>query len=55
MGFFRSILWTGEEVGIVGAQDYQRDHAANEKEEFNFFIESDIGTFGLINKSLKID
>lgn len=42
----RSILWTGEEVGIVGAADYQRDHAANEKEEFNFFIESDIGTFG---------
>lgn len=41
----RSILWTGEEVGIVGAQDYQQAHAANEKEEFNFFIESDIGTF----------
>ncbi|KAG4067446.1 hypothetical protein HA402_009683 [Bradysia odoriphaga] len=41
----RSILWTGEEVGIVGAEDYQRAHAANEQEEFNFFIESDIGTF----------
>lgn len=35
-------------MGIVGAQDYQRDHAANEIEEFNFFIESDIGTFGSI-------
>lgn len=43
--FLRSILWTGEEVGINGVQDYQHDHAANEKEEFNFFIESDIGTF----------
>ena len=42
---FRAILWTGEEPGLIGAQAYQKEHAANEKEEFDFFFESDIGTF----------
>ncbi|KAJ6625715.1 Carboxypeptidase Q [Pseudolycoriella hygida] len=41
----RAILWTGEEPAVAGAGEYQRGHAATEKEEFNFFIESDIGTF----------
>lgn len=41
----RSILWTAEEQGIVGAQEYMAQHKAREKEEFNFFIESDMGTF----------
>lgn len=41
----RSILWTGEEQGKWGSQAYATEHKANEKEEFNFFIESDIGTF----------
>ena len=41
----RAILWAAEEQGIVGAQNYLQDHKANEKEEFNFFMESDIGTF----------
>lgn len=41
----RSILWTSEEQGLLGAQNYLENHKANEKEEFNFFMESDIGTF----------
>lgn len=41
----RAILWTGEEQGIHGALEYERQHKLNEKNEFNFFIESDGGTF----------
>lgn len=41
----RSILWTSEEQGIIGAQSYMEKHRATEKSEFNFFMESDIGTF----------
>lgn len=41
----RSILWTSEEQGLHGAQQYMNEHKANEQKEFNFFIESDIGTF----------
>ncbi|XP_055841660.1 carboxypeptidase Q-like [Episyrphus balteatus] len=41
----RSVLWTGEEYGYYGAKEYQRTHKENEAEEFNFFIESDTGTF----------
>lgn len=41
----RSILWTAEEQGYVGAEYYRQSHKLNEKEEFNFFIESDMGTF----------
>lgn len=29
----------------MGAGEYEKQHKANEKEEFNFFIESDMGTF----------
>lgn len=38
-------MWTGEEQGIWGGQAYANAHKANEKNEFNFFFESDIGTF----------
>lgn len=41
----RAILWTGEEQGIVGAAEYEKQHKTRETEEFNFFIESDMGTF----------
>lgn len=41
----RSILWTAEEYGYYGAKEYERTHKANEVEEFNFFMESDTGTF----------
>lgn len=41
----RSILWTAEEQGIVGAQSYMSRHSGTEAKEFNFFIESDMGTF----------
>lgn len=41
----RAILWAGDEQGIVGAQEYMKQHQANEEKEFNFFIESDMGTF----------
>lgn len=41
----RAILWTGEEQGIYGANGYMAEHKANEANEFNFFIESDLGTF----------
>lgn len=41
----RAVLWTGEEQGIYGASAYMAQHKTNEKKEFNFFIESDGGTF----------
>lgn len=41
----RAILWTGEEQGIVGAGEYESQHKEGEQEEFNFFMESDMGTF----------
>lgn len=41
----RAILWTSEEQGLVGAHNYLEGHKSNEKEEFNFFMESDMGTF----------
>ncbi|CAO1321945.1 unnamed protein product [Diamesa serratosioi] len=41
----RAILWTSEEQGLVGAEEYMKAHKSTEKEEFNFFMESDIGTF----------
>jgi carboxypeptidase Q len=41
----RAILWTSEEQGLVGAQNYFNEHKTNERDEFNFFMESDIGTF----------
>ncbi|XP_031626314.1 carboxypeptidase Q-like [Contarinia nasturtii] len=41
----RAILWTAEEQGLHGAKAYEREHKPHEREEFNFFIESDVGTF----------
>lgn len=41
----RAILWTSEEQGLVGAQQYMEGHKETEEKEFNFFMESDIGTF----------
>lgn len=41
----RAILWTAEEFGLIGAKAYETEHKINEKEEFNFFLESDAGTF----------
>lgn len=41
----RAILWTGEEQNYSGAREYMKAHKANEENEFNFFIESDTGTF----------
>lgn len=41
----RAILWTAEEQGLVGASHYFEGHKDTEKDEFNFFLESDIGTF----------
>ena len=41
----RTILWTGEEQGLLGSQAYMKSHKQFEKTEFNFFMESDSGTF----------
>lgn len=41
----RTVLWTGEEQGLLGSQTYMLAHKANEKEEFNLLMESDSGTF----------
>lgn len=41
----RAILWTAEEEGYYGAENYMRNHKAQEKDEFNLFMESDTGTF----------
>lgn len=40
----RTILWTSEEFGLIGAQQYVEQHA-NELDKFNAVFESDIGTF----------
>lgn len=41
----RAILWTAEEVGLIGAINYGITHKNEEKHEFNLLIESDDGTF----------
>lgn len=38
-------MWTGEEQGVWGSRYYAEAHRDNEDKEFNFFLESDIGTF----------
>ena len=40
----RAVLWTGEEVGLVGAQQYYEKHKKNIS-KFSLVMESDIGTF----------
>lgn len=41
----RAILWTGEEQGLFGARQYAGKFKQTEKDEFNFFMETDHGTF----------
>ncbi|XP_034937785.1 carboxypeptidase Q-like [Chelonus insularis] len=40
----RSIMWTAEEMGIIGANYYIQQHKAEEK-DLQLVMESDIGTF----------
>ncbi|XP_033215232.1 carboxypeptidase Q-like isoform X2 [Belonocnema kinseyi] len=40
----RAIMWTAEEMGIIGANQYIQSHEA-EKRNLQFLLESDIGTF----------
>lgn len=40
----RSIFWTAEELGLVGAYAYEKQHR-NESHNINFIMESDEGTF----------
>lgn len=40
----RSIFWTAEELGLIGAYAYERRHR-NESDNINFIMESDEGTF----------
>ena len=40
----RVVLWTCEEVGIIGGQSYFKTHSAD-AENFNIVMESDLGTF----------
>ncbi|XP_053690763.1 carboxypeptidase Q-like [Sabethes cyaneus] len=44
----RAILWTGEEQGTWGGKQYYEDHREHQEDEFNFFFESDSGTFNPI-------
>lgn len=37
-------MWTAEELGIIGAQQYVREHKAEER-NLQFVMESDMGTF----------
>ncbi|XP_070389649.1 carboxypeptidase Q-like isoform X2 [Dermacentor albipictus] len=41
----RSILWTAEEMGFIGAAQYFKDHGDEKKERVNIAMESDMGTF----------
>ncbi|XP_053600178.1 carboxypeptidase Q-like isoform X2 [Plodia interpunctella] len=40
----RSIFWTAEELGLIGAYAYEEKHR-NESDKINFIMESDEGTF----------
>ncbi|XP_043466070.1 carboxypeptidase Q-like [Leptopilina heterotoma] len=40
----RAIMWTAEEMGIIGASQYIKNHEA-ERNNFQFLMESDFGTF----------
>lgn len=42
--FARAVLWTGEELGLIGAKQYAAAHS-NETENFMVMMESDEGTF----------
>lgn len=40
----RAVLWTSEEFGLIGAQQYFKDHK-HELDKFKVVMESDLGTF----------
>jgi len=40
----RMIMWTSEELGIIGARQYIQRHAAD-NDNLQFVMESDLGTF----------
>ncbi|CAK1551627.1 unnamed protein product [Leptosia nina] len=40
----RTIFWTAEELGLIGARAYEEKHR-NESQNINFIMESDEGTF----------
>ncbi|CAM1302339.1 CPQ (predicted) [Pycnogonum litorale] len=46
----RAVLWTAEEPGIYGALQYAEDHA-NETDDWNMIMESDMGTYRPIGLS----
>lgn len=48
----RAVLWTSEEFGLVGAQQYFKNHE-HELENFKAVIESDEGTFRPLGLSFK--
>ena len=48
----RMVLWTGEEEGLLGAQQYYNRHKANAG-NFSLVMESDIGTFTPLGISFK--
>ncbi|XP_026753273.2 carboxypeptidase Q-like [Galleria mellonella] len=47
----RSIFWTAEEVGLVGAYAYEEKHR-DENHNINFIMESDVGTFAPLGLSV---
>lgn len=40
----RAIFWTGEEVGVLGAEAYLKNHA-DELKNWSLAFESDVGLF----------
>lgn len=47
----RAVLWTSEEFGLVGAQQYFKDHK-HELKNFKIVMESDLGTFKPLGLSI---
>nr|XP_054923257.1 carboxypeptidase Q-like [Dermacentor andersoni]XP_054923258.1 carboxypeptidase Q-like [Dermacentor andersoni] len=41
----RAVLWTAEEIGVLGAKEYYRAHGDEKVERINIAMESDTGTF----------
>lgn len=47
----RAVLWTSEEFGLIGAQQYFKDHR-HELDKFKVVMESDLGTFKPLGLSI---
>lgn len=47
----RAVLWTSEEFGLIGAQQYFKDHR-HELNNFKVVMESDLGTFKPLGLSI---